>query len=264
MRSTIITLTTDFGLRDPYVAELKATILSISPNAHVIDISHMIEKFNIKMGAYVLACAAPYFPEGTIHVAVVDPTVGSPRRPIIIQTERSYFVGPDNGLLVLAAKKQRIMRVHEITNPKFMMPKISNTFHGRDIFAPVAAHLANGIPLGRFGPETKKFVTPQYARVVRKGSRLIGEVLHIDDFGNIITNFVEQHLTLAKSRPMFNVNIGKAKLRLRLYKAYADALPHKPFMIVGSHGFLEVSVNQGDAARNLKVNSGDKVVLSLY
>src|SRR3989337_251787 len=128
----IVSLTTDFGLRDPYVAEWKAAILGISANTVIVDVTHEVEKFNIRMGAYVLASAAPYFPKGTIHVAVVDPSVGTQRRPLLIQTGQGFFVGPDNGVLVLAAERQGIKSIHEITNQRLMLPHVSSTFHGRD------------------------------------------------------------------------------------------------------------------------------------
>jgi S-adenosylmethionine hydrolase len=184
----IITLTTDFGLKDPYAAEMKAAILSLCPNAAIVDITHQIEKFNTRIGVYVLASAAPYFPEGTIHVAVVDPGVGTRRRPILIQTQRGFFVGPDNGLLISAAEHQGIKRIHEITNPRLMLPKVSSTFHGRDVFAPAAAHLANGVHPTEFGREIREIARPEFTKVTRRKDMLIGEVLHVDNFGNIITN----------------------------------------------------------------------------
>ncbi len=137
----MITLTSDFGLKDPYVAEMKGVILTINPNATLVDITHEIEKFNVRAAAFALASAAPYFPDGTVHLAVVDPGVGTDRRAIVIQTKKGFFVGPDNGVLVLAAQSQGIEHMYQLSNPKFMMPKVSSTFHGRDIFAPAAAYL---------------------------------------------------------------------------------------------------------------------------
>jgi len=182
----IITLLSDFGLRDAYVAEMKAVILSISPKARIVSISHEVEKFNIRMGAFILASAAPYFPRGTVHVAVVDPGVGTKRRPIIIETKRSFYVGPDNGLLLLSAQKEEVSHVYHIKNPEYMRPKISTTFHGRDVFAPAAAHLALGCSPSRFGPEIHDFIVPQFAKTYRKKGELIGEVIYIDDFGNVV------------------------------------------------------------------------------
>jgi hypothetical protein len=240
---------------------MKAVILTICPNATIVDITHEIEKFNIRMGAYILASASPYFPKGTIHVAVVDPGVGTKRRPLLIQTERSYYIGPDNGILALAAKNQDITHIYEISNRKLMLSKISSTFHGRDIFAPAAAHLANGTPPEEFGPEIREIVTPEFAKIIRRKDMLIGEVMHIDGFGNIITNFGEKEVELMKIKHVVNVKLGNARLKLRFCKAYADVERQKPLALIGSHNFLEVSINQGNAAEVFKIRSGDKVTL---
>ncbi|MBX5327860.1 MAG: SAM-dependent chlorinase/fluorinase [Candidatus Bathyarchaeota archaeon] len=261
MPRQIITLTSDFGLRDPYVAEMKAVILSISPNATIVDITHEIEKFNIRMGAYALASAAPYFPKDTIHIAVVDPGVGTKRRSLLIQTNQAFYVGPDNGVLVLAAKKQDIEHIYEITNRNFMLPKVSATFHGRDIFAPVAAYLANGISPKEFGPEIQKIVTPKFAKVTERKEGLVGEIIYIDDFGNIVTNFGEKELNSVNAKGYVNIKVGNTKLKLKLCKAYAEAKPQELLAIIGSHNFLEISLNQGDAAEKLRVKSGDKIIL---
>jgi len=261
MQSPIIALTTDFGLKDPYVAEIKAVILSISPNATIVDITHEIEKFNIGMGAHVLASASPYFPKGTIHVAVVDPGVGTKRRPLIIQTKHGFYIGPDNGVLALAAKSQGIEHIYEIENRKLMLPKISNTFHGRDVFAPAVAHLANGTPPAEFGPEIHEIVTPEFAKIIRRKGVLVGEVMHIDGFGNIITNFGEKELELMNAKDMVNVRLKNVMLKLKLCRVYAEVETQKPLAIIGSHNFLEVSINQGNAAERFKIKAGDKVTL---
>jgi S-adenosylmethionine hydrolase len=257
----LITLTTDFGLADPYVAEIKAVILGINPSVKIVDISHQIEKFNIRMGAYVLAAAAPYFPKGTTHAAVIDPGVGTKRKPILIETKSSFFIGPDNGVLALAAEKQEIKRVYEIANPKYMLPKVSTTFHGRDIFAPAAAHLSKGIPPSEFGPEIHRIVKPKFAKIFRKGSMLVGEIIHVDGFGNMVTNFTADWLESIGVKENVKVKIGKTTLRLRLCKAYAEVKVKKPLAIMGSHYFLEISVNQGNAAEIFKAKVGDKVIL---
>jgi S-adenosylmethionine hydrolase len=263
MPNPIITLTTDFGLRDPYVAEMKAVILGISPNATIVDVSHEVEKFNVRMGAYILASAASYFPKGTIHVAVVDPGVGTERRTILIQTKQGYLVGPDNGVLAFAAKNQGIEHAYEISNRKLMLPRISGTFHGRDIFAPAVAHLANGTRATEFGAEVREIATPEFAKVERRGNLLVGEVLHVDGFGNIITNFGEKELKLMKIGDAINVELGKVRLKLRVCKAYAEAKPQEPLAIIGSHNFLEISINQGNAAETFKIRSGDKVASTM-
>jgi S-adenosylmethionine hydrolase len=257
----IITLTTDFDLRDPYVAEMKAVILSIRPDATIVDITHEIERFDIRMGAYVVASASSYFPRGTIHLVVVDPGVGTERRAILIQTKHDYYIGPDNGVLALAAKSRGIEHIYEIANRKLMSPKISSTFHGRDIFAPAAAHLANGTAPAQFGPEIRKIVMPEFAKFTRRKDLLVGEVMHVDGFGNIVTNFGEKELELMKIERVVNVKLGNAKLRLKFCKAYAEVERQKPLALIGSHNFLEISINQGNAAEVFKIKRGDKVTL---
>jgi len=262
MPHSIITLTTDFGLRDPYVAEMKAVILNISPNTVIVDVSHEIEKFNIRMGAYTMACAAPYFPTGTIHVAVVDPDVGTKRKAILVQTERAYFIEPDNGILALAARKQSIKHVYEISNRKLMLPNVSGTFHGRDIFAPAAAYLAKGVPPKEFGTELSEIEKPAFANVSRRASRLIGEIIHVDGFGNVITNFAAEDVESMKAKVFINIKLNDVSLKLKFCRTYGDAKKQELLAIIGSHGFMEISMNKDNAAQKLKAKSGDKI--SLY
>jgi hypothetical protein len=261
MTGSIITLTTDFGLRDPYVAEMKAVILNIKPNAKIIDITHEIEKFSIRMGAYVLASAAPYFPKNTIHVVVVDPGVGTKRKPIIIKTKNAYYIGPDNGVLVLAAKNEGILHVYEISNREVMLPKLSDTFHGRDIFAPAAAYLANGTPLSQFGPEIHHIVVPEFTNVVKQKDKVTGEILHVDGFGNLITNISKRELKLMDVNETVNIRLKGRRLKLKLCKSYASVKPGEPLAIIESHNFLEISVNQGNASERFNVKVGDKITL---
>ncbi len=262
MPSKIATLTTDFGLKDPYAAEIKATILTICPNTTIVDITHEITKFNIRMGAYILASAAPYFPKGSVHVAVVDPGVGTKRRPIIIQTKRGFFVGPDNGVLVLAAEKQGITCIHKLSNPELMLSQVSNTFHGRDIFAPAAAHLLNGVKPAEFGPEISEAVKPEFAKTTLRNGVLTGEVLHVDGFGNIITNINEKEATLSHLEGTVTVKLSGSELKLRFCKAYGKIKPQKPLALIGSHGFIEIALNQGSAATKFKTQPGDSVTIS--
>ncbi|MEM2995514.1 MAG: SAM-dependent chlorinase/fluorinase [Candidatus Bathyarchaeia archaeon] len=263
MHHPIITLTTDFGLKDPYVAEMKAVILGLCPNATIVDVTHNVEKFNVRMGAYILACASKFFPKGAIHVAVVDPSVGTQRRAVMVQTEKAFYIGPDNGVLALALKNQKIKHVYEIRNKRFMMPKISNTFHGRDVFAPVAAYLANGTSPAEFGPEISGIAIPRFARVVRQKNALVGEVLHVDNFGNVITNFGWKELRHVGVNvgDFVQMEIENVSLRLRFCRFYAEVEPQKPLTLVGSHNFLEIAVNQGDAAETFKIKAGDKIKL---
>ena len=259
----IITLTTDFGLKDPYVAEMKAAILSISSDAAIVDVTHEIAPFNIRMGAYILASAAPYFPEGTIHVAVVDPGVGTKRLPILIQTGHSFFVGPDNGLLILAAEHQGIRCIHEIANPKLMLPQVSSTFHGRDVFAPTAAHLVNGVAPAEFGPEINDAVAPSFAKVTLRKGILVGEVLHVDNFGNIITNISSREEARIRGAGVVNVELRNQKLKLKFCMAYGGAKSQEPLALIGSHNYLEIALNQGNAAEKFKASPGDKIKISL-
>jgi hypothetical protein len=261
---TIIALLSDFGLKDPYVAEMKAVILSICPDVHIVDISHEIEKFNIRMGAFVLASATPYFPKGTIHVAVVDPGVGTKRRPILVVSKHAFYVGPDNGLMMLSAKREGITHVFHITNRKYMLPQISRTFHGRDIFAPTAAHLARGREPSEFGSEIHDYIVPRFAEPKLDADMLKGEVLHIDAFGNVITNIPSGELEKIGIREgdTFHVKLKEDLLKLRLCIAYGEVKAKKPLAIIGSHGFLEISVNQDSAAERFRMEIGDAVKVS--
>ncbi len=257
----LITMLSDFGLKDPYVAEMKAVILTISPNARIVDISHQIDKFNVRMGAFVLASAAPYFPEGAIHVAVVDPGVGTERRALLVQTKHAAFIGPDNGVLMLAANNDKVSRVHTLTNSQFMLPKASSTFHGRDVFAPAAAYLANGSLPKQFGPEIRNYIVPSFARPILQGTSLAGEVLYIDDFGNVITNITRVDLRKVgiSECGLLVVRLGSKSHQVNMGVAYGEAKPKSVLALIGSHGFLEIAVNQGSASERFKVNIGEAV-----
>ncbi len=259
----IITLLSDFGLKDPYVAEMKAVISAISPKTRIIDISHSIEKFNIRIGAFVLASAARYFPKSTVHVAVVDPGVGTKRRALLVETQHAFYIGPDNGLLMLAAQRDGIRHVYAITNPKLMLPHVSTTFHGRDVFAPAAAHLANGTPLTDFGSEVNDYAVPTFAKSLLKAGELSGEVLHIDDFGNMITNMTSKDLerTRVKSKHLLSIKMKGKSWKIGFCRAYGDVAPKTALALIGSHDFLEISVNQGNASKKFKTKVGDAVTV---
>ncbi len=261
MPSKIITLTTDFGLKDPYVAEMKAAILSIYSDPVIVDVTHEVEKFNIRAGAFMLASAAPYFPAGTIHVAVVDPSVGTQRRPIVIATKHGFFVGPDNGLLMLAAEAQGIVHMCEITSRRLMLPHISSTFHGRDVFAPVAAHLANGVDLEEFGPQITDAVKPQFTEVKRSHDSVSGEILYIDEFGNVITTLHAKDIAAFRGA-MVQVEMPSHSQTMKVSGTYADAKLHEPLVLVGSHNYAEIALNQGSAAARFQLKVGDKVTLT--
>lgn len=262
-RSRIITLTTDFGLRDSYVAEMKAVILSICPDAYIVDISHEVKKFDIKMGAFLLLRAANFFPTGTIHLAVVDPGVGTERRPIIIETKKYFYVGPDNGLLIPSAERDGIRHIYVIRNPKYMLREVSRTFHGRDIFSPAAAHLAAGVPPWEFGPEIFDPVIPSFAKPVISNGSIEGEIIYVDDFGNLITNIGYDDLKSVGiiEGEYLTVRIRRKKMALRLCRAYGEVQANTPLAIIGSCNLLEISVNQGNASTFFGANVGEKILV---
>jgi hypothetical protein len=252
----MITLTTDFGLKDPYIAEIKGVIYSINPKSKIVDISHLIDKYNVRMAAFVLASAAPYFPKETIHLAIVDPGVGTARRALAVQTKQAFFVGPDNGILMLAAQAQGIQHIYVLTNPKYMLPKVSSTFHGRDIFAPAAAHLDKGVKLKEFGAEITDPITPKYSIVEHKNGSLFGVVLHVDGFGNIITNISEAEISKTNA---VKVKLHHFSLQLVIAKTYSEAKSQEPLALIGSHGFLELALNKGNFSERYRVNPGDRL-----
>ncbi len=262
-RKPLITLLSDFGLRDSYVAEMKAVILSICPGVTIIDISHEVDKYDVRMGAYTLARAAPFFPEETIHIAVVDPGVGTERRPIIVESRCSFYVGPDNGLLMLSAVKEGVIHVYEVTNRRYMLKTVSKAFHGRDIFCPAAAHLARGVKPSEFGPEIVNPLVPTFAQPSVRDQELRGEVVHVDGFGNIVTNIAEEHLKAMGVREgeQLSFVLKDYEVSVRLCSAYGNVSVNNPLAVIGSGGFLEVAVNRGNAAQKYDVKSGDKIVI---
>lgn len=240
---------------------MKAVILRISPNARIIDISHNISKFDVRMGSFILASASPYFPKHTIHVGVVDPGVGVSRVPILIETMESFFIGPDNGLLILAAEKQGIKRIFEIKNKDLMLNKISSTFHGRDIFAPAAAHLLNGVSPSVFGPQINQVKKPVYTKIKKTSTSILGQVLHIDEFGNIITNIHIDDFVQKPQKKMISIESGTHKIKVRLCNSYSETKIGEILALFGSHGFLEISANQSNAAKITKIKIRDKIII---
>jgi S-adenosylmethionine hydrolase len=249
-RSGIITLLTDFDERDAYVGTMKGIILGICPDARIVDISHRVTRHHVRQGAFILAQAAPYFPKGTVHVAVVDPGVGTTRRRLAIQGQRAFYVGPDNGVLHIASKSEGIVRVVEITAPRCLRRDAGTTFDGRDVFAPTAAHLARGIALEELGPTTQVITRLHQAEAQVTRGTIRGEVLHIDAFGNVITNIPPALLVdTTLNPPMWvHVTLGDRTATLRFCRGYGEVAVHAPLLVVGSSGYLEVAVNQGSAA----------------
>jgi S-adenosylmethionine hydrolase len=249
----IITLTTDFGTDDPFAGIMKGVIASINPEAVVIDLTHGIGPQDVREGAFVLAFGARHFPKGTIHVAVVDPGVGGARRAIVVRAGDYLFVGPDNGVFSWAAGDFTRAVVREITRPDYMGPSISATFHGRDVFAPAAAHLSRGVHPEELGPQVTDPVLLPFPRPERTDTEVVGEVLYIDRFGNLITNIDPPDRELVRE-----VAVGAMKIA-GVGTSYGEGGPGEAVALVGSSGYLEIAVNLGSAQRLLSASVGDRV-----
>jgi S-adenosylmethionine hydrolase len=252
----IITLTTDFGLADGYVGAMKGVILGLCPDARLVDLSHDIAAQNVAQAAYVLAAAAPYFAAGTIHLAVVDPGVGSARRPLVVQTDRALCVGPDNGLFSPFLVEPGA-RAWELTRPEFWLPRVSRTFHGRDMFAPVAAHLARGVLPQQMGRAMTDPVRLPLAEPVHfADGRVTGQVIYADRFGNLITNVPAAWVAGCG----WQIEIAGQQIA-GVRAAYADAERDALLALVSSGGTVEIAVREGSAATRLGVGAGAAVAL---
>ena len=256
---SVITLTTDFGTGDWFVGTMKGVIAGIAPQCTVVDLTHELTPGDIRGGAFALAASHRFFPKGTIHVAIVDPGVGSPRRAIAVQTARSVFVGPDNGVLSWALAKEKLRAIHALENEAYFLKPVSQTFHGRAIFAPVAAHLSCGVPIQKFGPTLRDFVRLVWPepRVLLSG--IEGEVVYIDRFGNAITK-LEGRLLPRPARATCEIH-GRSRRLCTLRSFYQGVAPKTPVALVGSSGYLEIAVNGGSAEKVLGVRIGTRVVL---
>lgn len=261
----IITLTTDFGLNDHFVGTIKGVILNIVPQAEIVDICHTVQAFDILDGALALAHSYPYYPPGTVHLVIVDPGVGSARRPIVASSEEHNFVAPDNGVLSLMYAREERLSVRHITSEHYFLQPLSNTFHGRDIFAPVAAYLAKGVNYEKFGDEITDYVrfnAPKPKAVDAKTFR--GVVLRVDRFGNLITNFTPEDVpALFQPEPTgFKIVIGKREIS-NMRQNYAEGTPGEAFGILGSMGYLEIAANRGAAAQLVGAGKGAEVQIVL-
>jgi hypothetical protein len=259
---TIITMLSDFGLSDGYVASMKGVILSSSPEIRIIDISHLIEKYDIISGAFTLASVVDYFPKGTIHLAVVDPGVGTGRRSIAISSSRCTFVGPDNGLLIPAALRTGILEVRSISEEKIEVGKASRTFHGRDIFAPVAAYLARQGTFGDIGPQIEDFIKLRLPKPTITQGMIIGQIIHRDSFGNLITNIEAEALGEINASSQVLIEFNERKMAIKIRPSYGYGEPGELLATVGGTGFLEISVNQGDASKHIGSGKGNEIRIS--
>jgi len=255
-------LTTDFGLQDPYVGVMKGVILSINPEAVVVDLTHQVPRHDVRAAALLLWSSYRYFPEGSIHVAVVDPGVGSSRRAIAVRARRYLFIGPDNGSLMMAALDDGVVEVREIANPRFTLPKVSRTFHGRDVFAPTAARLSLGEPFEELGPRVDDPVVMEPPRWRREGGEVVGEVVYVDSFGNLVTSIPPGALEPWGYGAELKVEVGGVKVRARLVRAYAEVGEGEPLLIPDSFDLIELAVNRGSAAERFSARPGVEVRVS--
>lgn len=251
----IITLTTDFGSSDPFFGIMKGVILNICPNVRIEDISHDIHPQDIWQANFVLQATYYYFPKNTIHVCVVDPGVGSTRKPVLIESKDYYFIGPDNGLFTGILEREEVKNVIELTEEKYWLKNVSQTFHGRDIFSPVAAHLVNGIPINSFGKLTKKeeLILLPIKKPVKNTAGYTAIVQFIDHFGNIITNLESSKVPEKVTGKIKDHNFEG------LVNNFSEAKANKLTAIKGSSGYMEIFVNKSNAAKATGAVVGDTV-----
>jgi len=263
IKEPIITLLTDFGEEDPYVGSMKGVILSISPKARLVDLSHQIKRHDIRQGAFFLFSLVKYYPKGTIHLVVIDPGVGTERKAIIVQSENHFFVGPDNGVISLAAQNDGVRKVIEIENSDYYLQPVSETFHGRDIFAPVAAHLAKNKRIEEFGSVLEDWIQLRIPLATINKAEIKGEIIHIDRFGNLITNISREIFQKVHDlqRSFIEIKINNRELQVPLCSSYNEVKKGDFLGIFGSTDFLEISKNQESAADALNSQNQDKILV---
>ena len=261
--SRVVTFTTDFGLQDAFVGIMHGVVASVAPEARTIDVCHAIPSYDVLEGAWTIAQAYRYFPARTVHVVVVDPGVGSSRRPILAETDEYIFVAPDNGVLSLVEAREPGFAVREITAERFFRQPVSQTFHGRDIFAPVAGWLAKGVAPADFGPEITDYARLQVPQVERTSDGLRGTVLKIDKFGNLITNVAEPDLRLVLTHEATIVITIGMRVIQGVCHSYSEGRDGELFGIIGSSGYLEIAARQDSAAKLSGVGVGEAVRVTL-
>ena len=269
--ASIVTITTDFGTQDGYVSAMKGTMLSIAPDARLVDVSHEIAPQDVMESAFVLQTAQPYFPSGTVHLVVVDPGVGTERRAVALRHDGHWYVGPDNGVFPLVLDDETPEAMVELDNPEaWRTDAPSTTFHGRDIFSPAAAHLAAGRSLEAIGSPIETLEPLRWAQPTAEAGTVQGWIVHVDHFGNCITNIRRSTLRDAldlearpspETLPPLKAYAGTTVLEA-LSSTYGDVAEEDPVMLFGSTGYLEVSVNGGNAAERLDIRKGDSIKLA--
>jgi len=260
----IITLTTDFGLNDHFVGAMKGVMLEIVPDAEIVDISHAVQAYDVLDGALAIAQSYSYFPTATVHMVVVDPGVGTTRRPIIASSDGFHFVAPDNGVLSMVYAREERIRVRHITADHYFRQPVSQTFHARDVFAPVAAYLAKLVDSHKFGDEIEDYVRFAAPKPKPAGeNRIRGVVLKVDRFGNLITNVTPEDVpALFAGKAAFKIVVGSKEIT-DLHSVYAEGEPGEIFGILGSMGYLEIAANRGAAAQITGAGKGSEVSIIL-
>lgn len=257
----IVTLTTDFGTSDHFVGTIKGVILNINPSAQIMDICNSVNSYDLLDGAITISQAYNYYPANTIHMVVVDPGVGTARRPILVNTGKHLFVAPDNGVLSLIYEREERCSVRHISAEHYFLQPVSNTFHGRDVFAAAAGYLSKGVEPQKMGDEITDYVRFAAPKPKPASDKLIkGVIIKVDKFGNLITNFTANDVPqlLKESPKPFKILVGKSEIT-KLRTAYAQGTPGEVFAILGSMGYLEIATNRGSAARTVGADKGTEV-----
>ncbi len=262
MNKKVVTLLTDFGVDDPYVGIMKGVLLSINPNIRPVDLTHHIPPQNVRAGAFILAAAYSFFPAGTIHLAIVDPGVGTERKLLAAHTANYWFVGPDNGIFSLVWHRENPVEVVSLENSKYWLESVSHTFHGRDIMAPVAAHISKGIELTQFGPRYDPVGELPWSPVLIEQGKIRGEIIYIDRFGNLVTNIRLQDIPENSFPDKITIRVGRWIIK-GLARTYGDASPGALVALIGSYGYLEIAVNSGSAHDKTGLSWDEPVEVSL-
>lgn len=260
----LITLLTDFGDRDYFVGSMKGVILTINPQTTIVDLSHHIVPHAVEEAAYVLKCCYASFPEGTVHVVVVDPGVGSLRRPLLVKTDRYFFLAPDNGILSYILDEEDQVEAREITNRQFRLESPGTTFDGRDLFAPAAAWLTKNQPVSAFGPVVHDVQTFPISKPRWESGKLLGEIVYLDRFGNLISNITAaqlKELEAVTKRPNPLIRMAGHLIR-GLVGSYSEGSPEAPCALINSNGYVEVFLKQADVAQLLKIRRGEQLTIS--
>jgi S-adenosylmethionine hydrolase len=256
----IVTLLTDFGLEDEYVGVVKGVILGVNPSAQIVDTCHQIPLGDVTRASWLLSWSWRYFPRGTVHLTVVDPGVGSPRQILCLRLQGHLFLAPDNGVLTQVLAGVKNPQLTAVQNRRYALPSVSHTFHGRDIFAPAAGFISKGLAPSRLGPRVRTFVRLALPLVKANRRRLVGQVIHLDRFGNAVTNLPRDRVRRLQQKGAIQARL-KGQLLHGIQRSYAAVGKGKLVAVIGSHDLLEIAVNQGSAARQLHLKIGDPIVL---